>query len=105
MKFSIPVKKRTDAYSESIELNGQVFDFSFHYNNREDHWYIEISRSGALVISGLKLVNSTDLLAQYLAYDVPKGILSIVDSSGLFQDPSSLEFGNTIQLQYDDTII
>lgn len=105
MKFSIPVNKQTDAYSQSIELDGQVFNFSFHFNKREDKWYLKISRNDAIIIDSLKLVHGTDLLKQYRAYNVPKGILSVVDSSGLFKDPSSSEFGNTIQLQYNDTTV
>ncbi len=105
MKFIVPVNKQTDAYSQSIELDGQVFDLSFHFNKREDKWYLRISRNDAIIIDSLKLVHSTDLLSQYRAYNVPKGVLSVVDSSGLFQDPSSSEFGNTIQLQYDDTAV
>jgi len=105
MKFNIPVNKQTDAYSQSVNLDGQVFELSFHYNKRENKWYLKLSRNSVIIIDSLKLVHGTDLLAQYRAYDVPKGILSIVDSSGLFQDPSLLEFGSTIQLQYDDNSV
>jgi len=105
MKVEIPVNKQTDAYSQSVALDGEVFDLSFHFNKREDRWYMRISRGDAIIIDSLKLVHGTDLLAQYRAYDVPKGILSIVDASGLFQDPSLLEFGSTIQLQYDETSV
>jgi len=104
MKFNIPVNKQTDAYSMSIELDGQVYDLTFHYNAREDRWYLRVSRNNTIVVDGVKLVHGTDLLSQYRAYDVPAGILSIVDSSGLFNDPSSSEFGNTIQLQYDEAV-
>ena len=104
MKYSIPVNKLTDAYSQSIELDGKVFDLSFHFNKREGQWYLTLSRNSALIVAGIKLVHGTDLLKQYRAYDVPEGILSIVDSSGLFQDPNASEFGNTIQLQYDEAV-
>ena len=104
MKYSIPVSKETDAYSQSVELDGEVFELSFHYNKREDKWYMRVSRNNQIVVDGIKLVHGDDLLSQYHAYDVPKGKLSIVDASGLFQDPGSVEFGNTIQLQYDEAV-
>lgn len=104
MKFNIPVNKETDAYSMSVEMDNKVYDLTLHFNAREDRWYLRVSRNDVIVVDGIKLVHGTDLLSQYRAYDVPAGILSIVDSSGLYQDPSSSEFGNTIQLQYDEAI-
>ena len=100
--YNIPVQKGTDANSFSVELSGEVFEFNFTFNKSESKWYMSVLRNSVAVVSGQKLVNSQDLLSQYRAYNIPQGVLSIVDKDGLFADPDELNFNESVFFRYED---
>lgn len=102
MIFNIPVQNRTDANTLSVELSGDIFTLAFRFNANELKWYMDIIKNNEHVVSGVKLVESTDLLSQYRSYDVPAGQISIVDKDGLFKDPDDTNFGESVFLRYDD---
>ena len=100
--FNIPVQNRTDANTLSVELSGVIFTLAFRFNANESKWYMDIIRNNVNVVSGVKLVESVDLLAQYRSYDVPAGQILIVDKDGLYKDPDAENFGESVFLRYDD---
>ena len=87
MIFNIPVQNRTDANSLAVELSGVIFTLNFKFNANESKWYMDIIRNNDHVVSGIKLVESDNLLSQYRSYDVPTGVIQIVDKDGLYKDP------------------
>lgn len=102
--FNIPVQSRTDANSLSVELSDVVFQLNFRFNLNESKWYMDIVQDNEHIVSGIKLVESDDLLSQYRAYDVPSGKILIVDKDGLFKDPNETNFGESVFLRYDDNV-
>ena len=101
---TIPIQSGTYANKFTASLNGKVFEIALHFNKRESKWYMDIKREEINVLSGVKVVNSTDLLAQYTAYDIPEGKILITDLDNLYRDPDAENFGQTVLLQYDDLL-
>lgn len=101
---TIPVKNGVYANKFTTEFSGKVYELIFHYNLRESKWYMDLRREDVDILSGVKVVNSTDLLAQYTAYDIPEGKILITDLNNLYQDPDSDNFGQTVLFQYDDLL-
>lgn len=102
MKYTIPVRTTTDTYLFAVELTGKVYDMRLHYNQRETHWYLDISRNDTDIVKGVKLVHSDDLLSQFRAYDIPEGKLIIYDITGNYRDPDADNFGENVLFQYED---
>lgn len=102
MRFTIPVRNTTDTYLFAVELSGKVYDMRLHYNLRESHWYLDVSRNGSDIVKGVKLVHSDDLLSQFRAYEIPEGKLIVYDITGAYRDPDADNFGETVLLQYED---
>ena len=100
MSYNIPVQNRTDANTLSVELSGEIFQLAFRFNINESKWYMDVSKNDSVIVAGVKLVESDDLLSQYRAYDIPKGAISVVDKDGLFQDPDGSNFGESVFLRY-----
>lgn len=99
--YNIPVKDTTDANSFAVELSGDIFVFNFRFNENENKWYFDVIKNSINILLGIKLVNSEDLLSQFIAYDIPQGIISIVDVEGLYADPDDLNFGESVFLRYE----
>lgn len=103
MRFTIPVNSATDAYEQSVLLDGTLYDFFFRFNRRELHWYMDISVDDTPLLHGVKLVHTSDLLQQFNYIEAaPTGQLIINDISGQFLDPGETGFGVDVLLQYED---
>lgn len=102
MIFDIPVPSTTDPFTQSVELDGTVYDLSFRWNPRDEHWMLDISNAGVLAVAGIKLVVSTDLLARDRRLDgIPPGRLFVADLDGLDRDPDDTLFGERVMLRYE----
>lgn len=101
MTVIIPVTKTTDAFMQQVALDGVVYDLTFYWNPRGNHWFIDIGRDSVTLIRGVKLVNSSDLLQQFSRIEgLPSGVLQVVDLDGLDRDPDASNFGDRVQLRY-----
>lgn len=106
MIYNIPINETTDAFKQQVELNSTIFDLQFHWNPRDNHWFMDIGTDGTVLIAGIKLINSTDLLSQFVRLEtLPIGKLQVVDLDGLDRDPDDTIFGNRVVLRYDDGLI
>lgn len=102
--FIIPVSDTTDPFDLQVELDGRVYDLYFRWNSRDIHWVMDIGRDGTVLVYGIKLVNSPDVLIQFRRIsDMPDGVLFIDDLDGLDNDPDDLNFGDRVVLKYTDT--
>lgn len=100
---TIPVPKTTDAFTQQVGLSGSVYDLTILWNSRDHHWSISIGRNGLVMIAGLRLIISGDLLEYARRIGgLPAGKLMIVDLDGLDRDPEETLFGNRVVLMYDD---
>jgi hypothetical protein len=101
---TIPVTSTTDAFVQQVEMGGVIYDMEFSWNARDHHWSITIGRDGVVLVAGIKLVISDDLLAYSRRIEgLPSGRLQIVDLDDKDRDPDDTIFGNRVMLMYDDT--
>lgn len=101
--FIIPVSEDTDPFEQQVEMDGRVFDLAFRWNDRGQHWTMDIGRDGVVLVFGIKLVVTTDLLSQYQRIGgLPEGTLFIDDLDALDSDPSDTNFGDRVQLKYTE---
>ena len=102
--FIIPVNDTIDPFDLQVELDGRVYDLYFRWNSRGIHWTMDLGRDGTVLVYGIKLVVTTDLLSQYQRIaDMPDGILFVDDLDGLDNDPNDTNFGDRVVLKYTDT--
>lgn len=87
--YTIPLFNKVSArWIETIELEGQSYRLSFHYNTRENAWYLSIlDKDSVLLLAGIKLVPGYNLLRSFKATPgIPPGQLWIYD---VLQDDAS----------------
>jgi hypothetical protein len=103
MIYSIPVQSTTDPFSQQVELDGLLYDLTFLWNSRDNHWSLTIERDDVVLISEIKLIITDDLLSQYgRIEDLPPGRLFVQDLDGLDRDPDGLIFGDRVLLMYEE---
>lgn len=101
--FIIPVAETTEAFIEQVDLDGFIYDLQFHWNSRDNHWFMDIGRDGVFLLEGVKLVASGDLISEFGRIEgLPPGLLSIVDLDGVDTDPNDVNFGDRVQLRYTE---
>lgn len=101
--FIIPVSDTVDPFEQQIELDGVVYDMTFHWNPRGDAWSMDVGRDGNVLISGVKLIETSDVLSQYQRIGgLPAGAMSVVDLDGLGADPDDTNFGDRVVIQYTE---
>ena len=104
--FRIPVRTTPNAYTMTVELDGLFYDLTFRYNLRDAHWYMNINHNDVVVINGLKIVHSADLLAQFPHFVVddllPPGTLEVRDVAGSDRDPDRTTFGDDVFMLYTE---
>ena len=103
--FIIPVSETTDSFIEQVDLDGRVYDLRFHWNSRDNHWFLDIGRDGIFLINGVKLVSSSDLISEFgRIEELPPGLLSVEDLDNIDTDPDETNFGDRVQLRYTEAV-
>lgn len=103
MIVQVPVRTEPLAYTMSVQLDGATYTLAFRINRRDGFWRMTLSRNGAVLLEGIKLVNGMDLLAQFgHIQDLPPGRLIVHDLDGRFTDPSETNFGDRVLLLYEE---
>lgn len=97
--LTIPVRTDIYHYSQQVELDGELYTFTFSYNSRADSWSLDIGEERD-VIQGVRLTGGIDIMKQYHHLDVPPGELWCVDLDGLGREPTRSLFGDRVVLQY-----
>ena len=49
-----------------ITLSGSEYEFFFNFNTRDSRWRLSIKQGNTSIVSGIKIVESQDLLGRYL---------------------------------------
>jgi len=83
-------------------LEGAFYRLLFKYNVRDSSWYFDIANdAGVAQVRGRRVVLGTDILAAWKTYkEVPQGVLSIVDTTGLNVEPTKDTLGDAVKLEY-----
>ena len=100
----IPTRLIPGAYTMTVELDGLYYQLSFHFNSRENHWYIGVARNNVSVLFGVKVVHSDDLFSQFAHMQVderlPPGTFQVLDVTGVDRDPVIDNFGDDVVMLY-----
>lgn len=101
--WSIPVQFKSPDFSFQIDLDGIIFGFRFTYNARTDRFSMEIQdQLGNAIVSGIALTVNWKVLARFKDSSLPPGDLFTMDITGGNNEPSAVNFGDTILLCYDE---
>ena len=90
-------------YSQTSKLEGQVFNLSFAYNQRENTWYLSVAdASNVDIYNGVKLVCLRYLLKTCADPRRPAGDFVVFDSTGSNTPPglNDLATGGRCALKY-----
>ncbi len=104
----LPVQGGKSAYRIQTELDGEFFSLQFRWNERDDHWYMDIEdQARTPILQGTKVVNAEDLLSQFGHMQVdnrlPPGVFEVFDTvAGALRDPDQDTFGDTVLLLYNE---
>ena len=100
--IQIPIPATTVVFDLQVDLDTVLLQLSFVYYPRDSAWRVTISRSGVTLLSHLKVVTDSDLLAQYrYIEELPPGRLIIFDNEGLGNDPNDSNFGDRVIILYE----
>lgn len=104
-RIPLTVSDNANPYRLTLTFEGVTFTLALRFNLRDDHWYMDVLQGNTVVLSGVKLVNSDDLLGQFAHMKVdsrlPPGTFRVVDvSTSLRHDPDVSTLGDLVQLWY-----
>lgn len=104
--LKIPVSSGEPSQTFTITLDGRRFILIIEWNDRMHRWFFKLStESGQAIMSGKHLATSFDLLAQIRSFDYsPPGILIVVDTTKVGNDPDLYSLGNTHLLMYVEAV-
>ncbi len=78
MSVVIPFKD-FPSFIQNITLDNTVLNFKFIWNGRDEAWYMDISDSvNDPILSGIKIVNSWELITRFTDIRLPQGGLFVV---------------------------
>jgi hypothetical protein len=103
--FTIPiVDAATDGnFYFRVELDGEDFFLNFSFNQRDSHWYMDLSTiDGTPVRSGVKIVANWPLLSTLADRVRPKGEFVATDARRIPADPGLDDLGGNVVLSYVD---
>lgn len=86
-----------------VLLDGRPYRLDIRANGRMRAYFLDVySGAGALLVSGVRLVDGMDLLRRW-RYDtrMPAGILHCQDSTGEQRDPEPGQLGADVLLWYE----
>lgn len=98
MEF-IPTKS-IPSYSQQITLEGVIYEIGFTWNTRANAWFMDIGRDNLPLVSGIKIVDSYELISRFANYKLPPGILLSMDLGSIGRIPLFDELGTQVKLAY-----
>ncbi len=103
MILEIPVRSSPDAYSFTIELDGQNYLLRFRYNSRMARWAMDIAKTdGTDIVAGIPLLTNTDLIGRYALTDLPPGRFLAYDETGNAANAEEDDLGAGVLLLYEE---
>lgn len=101
--FHIPTDFDAPAFRITTTLDGITFDLRFALNGRDGFYRMDIGRNGVPLVTGIKVVLTTDILRAHKSITgLPAGILFVVDKTDTNTEPNKDNFGDSVVLAYED---
>ena len=100
-KVLVPVGS-TRPFTEQVDLDGKNYNLRFRFNSRDGKWRLTILFESVVLVRGVSLVETDDLLrqAQHIE-DIPAGTFSVRDLDSQGRDPDGTTFGDRVILLYE----
>lgn len=103
MPFTVPIASLNAQSTQTVGLDGIVYQFTFTWNTRRLAWDMSIAlQDGTPLVQGVKILPQKDLLSRHKDVRLPKGTLLAVDlvEQNNALRPSKSELGTKLQLLY-----
>ena len=102
--LKVPIDNQDPSFTFTSPLEGQNYRFFFRFNSRLNKWTFNVRDSvGNDIIKTLPFFSNIDLL-KYVPYEtLPQGILTAYDTTELSVDADRFNFGNDIELYYQES--
>lgn len=102
--LELPIDDVLPAYTFQIDLEENLYLFTFRFNLRMNRWVMDIAdEDEVVIIQGIKLLINQNLLRHYVMDNLPPGIFLLVDESGNDAQPDRFNFGNDVKLLYQES--
>lgn len=99
--ITLPTRTDVARYSQRVELSGTKFLFDFEWNDRDQHWFFDVSTDAEVkLLSGIKVVVGASLISRYRDERLPAGVLEAIDTSGKQVDPAFADLGDRVVLVF-----
>ena len=99
----VPTTPGLPFYNQITTLDGVAYQLVFHWNGRDEHWYLDINNiAGEAIVPSIKIVCNFPLLRHVTTISAPPGELYAYDGTGQDIDPGLDDFGTRIELLYYD---
>lgn len=105
-QLKIPVRSGLKAFTLEVELDGDVYGLSFRWIVRASHWLMDLLKADTVILSGIKVVSSTNFLSQFsykqVDASIPPGTFQVFDVTGKDRDPDTENFGSGVLFLYTE---
>ena len=99
----IPTVQDGGPFFLQTDLDGETYELSFYFNEREGFWYFDLLDANSNRIrSGVKCVVNFPLLRLVTAESRPPGELLVLDATLPAEDPGIDDLGDTIVFAYEE---
>jgi hypothetical protein len=104
--FQIPLRGDVASYTFNTDLDGDVYKFKMVWNDRQGQWFMSIGDTSSedYAICGMALACQMDLLSRFRLSTLPPGILTLIDNSGLNEEPDQSGLGSRWILLYEEVV-
>jgi hypothetical protein len=99
--LALPTSLTLTHYEMRLSLDGVAYALVFHWNDRDESWYLDIlTDEDERIASGLKIIVGWPLGIRSADLRMPAGLLMAIDTSGEGRQPAIDELGERVILYY-----
>lgn len=95
----IPVRNDT-SFTETVTLDGKPYDLTFIWNDREEAWQLSIAFESVILVSGVKIIPTWELISRFANRDLPPGFILVVDTAINYTRPVKEDLGVRLKIVY-----
>ncbi len=100
MAIEIPIINAS-SFIEDVVIDNVVYSLHFKWNGRAKSWLLDLStQDGELLVAGLKILPSWELLEIYTNTKLPPGNIFVLDTENTDVVPGRFELGGRAKIIY-----
>jgi hypothetical protein len=91
----VPIPFTESAGWVRVRMSGSFYTLLFRWNTRDEYWALTLqTASGRPLFEGMRIATGLNYLRQFVSKEMPRGILTLVDTTGVSADPGRLDLAN-----------